>query len=30
MSPSFDSVLHKEEMMLVLGKYEELHKLFRI
>ena len=29
MNPSVDTVLHKEETMLVLGKYEDLHKLFR-
>ena len=29
MGPSRDSVLRKEDTMLVLGKYEELHRLFR-
>ena len=30
MNPPYDAVLHKEDTMMVLGKYEELHKLFRI
>ena len=30
MNPSYDFVLHKEDTMLVLGKNEELHKLFHL
>ena len=30
MNPSYDAVLHKEETMLVLGKTEELQKVFRL
>ena len=30
MNPLYDTVLRKEDTMLVLGKYEELHKIFRL
>ena len=30
MNPSFDSVLHKEDTMLVLGKYEDIHRIFHL
>ena len=30
MNPSFDTVLHSGESMTVLGKYEDLHRIFRL
>ena len=30
MNPSFDRVLHKEETMMVLGKHEQLQRLFHL
>lgn len=29
MNPSFDVVLHRDETLLVLGRYEDLHRIFR-
>ena len=29
MNPSFDVVLHRDEPLLVLGRYEDLHRIFR-
>ena len=30
MNPAYDTVLHKEDTMLVLGRYEELHRIFHM